>query len=57
MTIDELRTLLAGLPSELPVTFRTDYRENHPVSGHVVIQSDAYERDQVVLTPYPTAED
>lgn len=57
MTVDELRTLLAGLPSELPVTFRTDYRENLPVSGHVVIQSDAYERDQVVLTPYPTAED
>lgn len=48
MTVDELRTLLADLPADLPVTFREDYHRNTPVLGCVVLD------DQIALTPYET---
>lgn len=48
MTVDELRTVLADLPGNLPVTFRADYHVNLPVSGHVLLD------DELFLTPYET---
>lgn len=48
MTVQKLRTLLADLPPNLPVTFREDFHVNTPVCGHVLLD------DELVLTPYET---